>query len=99
MDGWPLVFVGEVIEWRGPAPYVFVAIPVEESEDIKVAAKGMEYWGQVPVTARIDDTEFSTALFPKDGRYLLPLRVAVRRAVGIVEGDTVEVALQLGREA
>ncbi|MGN6780284.1 MAG: DUF1905 domain-containing protein [Marmoricola sp.] len=99
MNGWPLVFVGEVIEWRGPAPYLFVAIPVEESEDIKAAAKGMEYWGQVPVTAQIDNHGFSTALFPKDGRYLLPLRGAVRTVVGIVEGDTVQVALRLGREA
>ena len=67
-------FEGRVIEWRGPAPFYFVAIPKEESDDIKFLAKGIEYWGQVPVTARIRDTEFSTALFPKDGRYLLPLK-------------------------
>jgi len=40
MDSWPFAFAGEVIEWRGPAPYLFVAIPAEESEDIKVAATG-----------------------------------------------------------
>jgi hypothetical protein len=34
----------------------------------------MEYWGQVPVVVRIGDTGFTTALFPKDGSYLLPLR-------------------------
>jgi hypothetical protein len=26
-------FTGEVIEWRGPAPYFFVAMTPEESED------------------------------------------------------------------
>src|SRR3954466_10427448 len=36
-------FEGQVIEWRGPAPYYFLAIPEEESEDIKFAAKGLEY--------------------------------------------------------
>jgi hypothetical protein len=91
-------FEGEVVEWRGPAPYYFVAIPEDESEDIKVAAQGLEYWGQVPVVARIEDTEFSTALFPKDGRYLLPLKDAVRRAAGVALDDVLTVAMRVGRE-
>src|SRR5436190_22993747 len=76
-------FPASVIEWRGPAPFYYADIPAEDSEDIKDAAKGLEYWGQVPVVVRIGDTDFTTALFPKDGRYLLPLRDAVRRAEGI----------------
>lgn len=90
-------FEGPVVEWRGPAPYYFLAIPEDESDDIKVAAKGLEYWGQVPVVARIGDTEFTTGLFPKDGRYLMPLKDKVRRAEGIVLGDVLEVALRVGR--
>lgn len=90
-------FEGPVIEWRGPAPFYFVAIPEDESADIKLAAKGLEYWGQVPVTARITDTEFSTALFPKDGRYLLPLKDAVRKSTRIDVGETVAVELTVGR--
>jgi uncharacterized protein DUF1905 len=65
-------FEGLVVEWRGPAPFYFVAIPEEESEDIKFAAKGVEYWGQVPVVVRTLGIDFTTALFPRDGRYLLP---------------------------
>jgi hypothetical protein len=42
-------FTGEVIEWRGPAPYLFVAMTPEESEDLKEEARGLIYWGQVPV--------------------------------------------------
>lgn len=91
-------FTGPVVEWRGPAPYYFVAIPEEDSADIKFAAKGLEYWGQVPVVAQIEDTGFTTALFPKDGRYLLPLKDAVRHAVGVEVDEVVEVALRLGRE-
>lgn len=91
-------FEGPVVEWRGPAPYYFVAIPEEDSADIKDAAKGLEYWGQVPVVARIDDTEFTTALFPKDGRYLLPLKDAVRRSTGVETDAVVDVALRVGRE-
>lgn len=90
-------FEGPVIEWRGPAPFYFVAIPADESADIKFAAKGMEYWGQVPVMVRISDTSFKTALFPKDGRYLLPLKDAVRKSAGIEPDHVVAVALSVGR--
>ena len=91
-------FVGVVVEWRGPAPYYFVAIPVEDSADIKVAAKGVEYWGQVPVIVRISGVEFATALFPRDGRYLLPLKAAVRKSAGIELDEMLPVALTVGRQ-
>ena len=91
-------FEGPVIEWRGPAPYYFVRIPEEESADIKFAAKGVEYWGQVPVVVRINDVEFTTALFPKDGHYLLPLRDVVRRSAGVELDEVVTVELSVGRE-
>lgn len=92
-------FDGEVVEWRGPAPFWFLRVPAEESEDIKLAAKGLEYWGQVPVTVRINDEVFTTALFPRDGCYLVPLKVAARRLAGIdVETDEVlHAGLDVGR--
>jgi hypothetical protein len=91
-------FEGPVIEWRGPAPFYFVRIPEEDSEDIKLAAKGMEYWGQVPVVVRISDVGFSTALFPKNGQYLLPLKDAVRRSAEIELDQVLAVGLNVGRE-
>lgn len=90
-------FEGPVIEWRGPAPFYFVRIPEEDSADIKFAAQGVEYWGQVPVVVRIGDVEFRTALFPKDGGYLLPVKDAVRKAVGVQLDQMVAVGLSVGR--
>jgi hypothetical protein len=90
-------FEGPVVEWRGPAPFYFVAIPEEESADIKLAAKGMEYWGQVPVMVRIGKVNFTTALFPRNGSYLLPLKDAVRKSAGLEVDDVVAVALDVGR--
>lgn len=90
-------FTAQVVEWRGPAPFYFADIPLEESQDIKEAAKGLEYWGQVPVVARVGDTEWTTAMFPKDGRYLLPLRDDVRRPEGIELGMSIEVEMDLKR--
>jgi Domain of unknown function (DUF1905) len=87
-------FVGRVIEWRGPAPYYFVPVPDEESLDIRAVAAMATYgWGVVPVQARIDDVEFQTSLFPKDGGYLLPLKDAVRRPRGLSPGDDVSVEM------
>lgn len=88
-------FDGEIIEWRGPAPFYFVDIDPDLSAEIKDAARGLEYWGQVAVEVRIGATRFTTALFPKDGRYLLPVKAAVQRAEDVGEGDVVQVWMTL----
>jgi hypothetical protein len=91
------IFEGEVIEWRGPAPYFFVLMSESDSVELKEEARPLIYWGQVPVDVVIGSTEFSTVLFPKDGRYAVPLKDVVRRAEGIRAGDIVTVALRPGR--
>jgi hypothetical protein len=50
----------------------------------------------IPVRVRIGDTEWATSLWPKDGRYIVPLKDAVRKAEGLAEGDTVTVRLTPG---
>jgi hypothetical protein len=49
----------------------------------------------IPVIARIGKTEWKTSLFPKDGRYLAPLKDSVRRAEALTEGDVVSVQLEI----
>ena len=89
-------FAGRVIEWRGPAPYYYVDVPAAVSEEIHELAGAVSYgWGVIPVEARIGSTAFTTSLFPKDGRYLLPLRAAVRKPEGIALDDQVAVQMQL----
>lgn len=88
-------FEAELIHWRGPAPFVFAPLTPELSDEVKDAARGRMYWGQVPVTATIGGTTFETAMWPKDGRFLLPIKVAVQRAERIDVGDPVSVVLTL----
>lgn len=88
---------GPVVEWRGPAPFYFLRVSEEDSADLKVAAQGVEYWGQVPVVVRIGEVEFTTALFPKDGCYLVPIKDAVRKSTGVELGQTITVELSVGR--
>ena len=75
-------------------------MPEEESRQLHAVVAAVTYgWGMVPVRARLGATEWSTALTPQDGRYLLPLKAAVRRAEGIDAGDTgtVELSVDDGR--
>jgi hypothetical protein len=92
-----LEFTGEVIYWHGPSPFHFVAMPDGPSSVVRGIAKAVSYgWGCIPVRVRIGETAFTTALMPKDGRYLVPLKDAVRRRLDVTEGDVVGVELAIG---
>lgn len=94
-----LEFSGEAIWWRGPAPFVFVPVPTELSAEIKSISTQVTYgWGVIPVNVRIGETEYSTSLFPKNGIYLVPVKVAVQRAENVNVGDMVTVSLEVGRK-
>ena len=93
-----IVFEAAIIEWRGPAPFYFVAIPVEHLGEVSYAAREASYgWGCVPVAASIAGASFATSLVPKDGGYLLPLKAAVRTQAGIAPGDSICVRMHVAR--
>ena len=89
-------FNGKIWFWRGPAPWFFVTVPEEQSHDIKEISEFVTYgWGVIPVHVRIGKTEWQTSLFPKDGRYIVPIKASVRNAENLEEGDKVTVRLEV----
>ena len=91
-----LRFSNEIWYWRGPSPFHFLTVPETESSKIKEVSNLVTYgWGVIPVNAQIGKTEWTTSLIPKDGRYLVPLKNAVRFSEGLEIGDVVEVQLLL----
>ena len=89
-------FSGKIFFWRGPAPWFFVTVPEEQSRAIQSISRLVTYgWGVIPVHVRVGKTEFQTSLFPKDGRYLVPIKASVRKAEKLNEGDTVKVKLEV----
>lgn len=89
-------FKGEIIYWRGPAPYLFVAVPEEQSRDLKAISTMVTYgWGVIPVHVRIGETEWKTSLFPKEGRYLVPIRMSVQKSENLKVGDNVVLQLEI----
>lgn len=89
-------FESVLIEWRGPAPFVFAPISPEDSEIVKAFAKKASYgWGCIPVSAKIGSTEFTTSIMPKDGRFMVPVKVLVQKAEKVVVGDLVRVEIRI----
>ena len=79
--------------WPGDmAAWHFVYIDKATSGKIKAVHKGPRRgFGAVKVSVVVGKTVWKTSIFPdkKSGTYLLPLKAAVRRAEGIVSGDSI----------
>lgn len=89
-------FSGSVWFWKGPAPFYFATIPADDCVEIKALESMSTYgWGMIPVNVQIGETRWYTALWPKDGLYILPLKTRVRKAENIKEGDTVDARLEI----
>lgn len=87
---------GDIWYWKGPAPHYFVTVPEQASREVKEIAPLVTYgWGMIPVNVQIGETEFSTALWEKDGLYILPIKASVRKAERLEEGDTVTARLEV----
>jgi len=91
-----LRFSGAIWFWRGPAPFHFVTVPPAESEMIGDVASVVTYgWGMIPATVTIGSTTVTTALWPKDGGYIVPIKKVLQDRESITIDDVVEVALDI----
>jgi hypothetical protein len=89
-----LEFSGEMWFWKGPAPWHFVTVPDEQCGELEAASASVTYgWGMIPVDARVGAAEWKTSLWPKDGRYIVPMKAWVRKAERLEVGDVVAVRL------
>jgi hypothetical protein len=89
-----LQFRGEMWFWKGPAPWHFITVPEEECGELAARSAIVTYgWGMIPVAAQIGETGWKTSLFPKDGRYIVPVKASVQKAEGLEVGDMVTVRL------
>jgi len=89
-------FAAEVIYWRGPSPFYFVRVPEKKAVAIRNISKEVSYgWGVIPSNVTIGTMDFYTALIPKDGSYLVPLKKAIREATKIELGNRVKVDIHI----
>ena len=82
----------------------FVILPPDAAEEVAghELARRLELgkrrgFGSVKVTARVGSSTWDTSVFPQKGResWFMAVKVGVRRAEGIEEGEEVSVDLEL----
>ncbi len=89
-------FDAKIGYWRGPAPWFFVTVPEKHCDGLRSISGFVTYgWGMIPAKVRIGKTEWTTSLFPKDGRYIVPVKASVRKAENLEEGDQVTMQLDV----
>ncbi|SDU81480.1 protein of unknown function [Microlunatus sagamiharensis] len=90
-------FEGVLFEWRGPAPFHFVAVPEDVADDLREIAPLVSYgWGMVPARVSTGSSSWETALWPKDGGYVVPVRDRFRRAERLEVGRPVTLRVEVG---
>ena len=88
---------------EGYAPMGFLRIPAEAAEQIvaheferRLEMGKRRGFGSVKVTVTLGGSTWQTSLFPnKDGSWFLPIKKPVRVAEDLMDGDEVEVDLEL----
>ncbi|WP_395245625.1 DUF1905 domain-containing protein [Agromyces sp. MMS24-K17] len=90
-------FTAPLWEWEAQANWFFVRLPEEASDDIREVPRMPRGFGAVRVRVRVGGTTWTTSVFPesKSGQYVLPVKQAVRKAEGLVDGGPVEVELEV----
>lgn len=93
-----LKFRGEIWYWRGPSPFHFVTVPEPQAQEIRDVANEVTYgWGMVPVDVCVGGTKFYTALWPKNGGYIVPIKDVVRKTEEVDEGDVIDIRMTIKR--
>lgn len=97
-----LTFTTTLVPWRGPAPFVFAPASEDAADAIAAVASRVTYgWGAIPAEVRLaslaggEEVAYTTSLFPREGTYFVPVKVAVQRSPRVGVGDDVRIALHL----
>lgn len=76
--------------------WTFVTVPPEHSDDLRARTDPRGGFGSIPVEVTIGGSTWRTSVFPdkESGCFVLPIKVAVRRAEGICAGDEADIRLR-----
>ena len=95
-----VVFDAEVWMWdaRRADSWTFVSLPAEASEEIRDLAAGPRRgFGSLRVRVTVGGSTWTTSIFPDSvrGRYVLPIKRAVRKAEDLDVGDIATATVEL----
>lgn len=93
------MFEAELWEWdaRRTECWTFVTLPADASEEIRDLATGPPRgFGSLRVQVTVGSSKWKTSIFPgQAGRFVLPIKRAIRNAEGLDTGDVATVSLEL----
>ena len=75
--------------------WVFLTVPPEETEEIRLRSGPPRGFGSVRVEVTVGGSTWRTSVFPDSRGYALPVKKAVRRAELLDAGDRARVRLRL----
>ena len=93
-------FSGTLWEYPGDAPWYFITLPIEDSDDILDAIPERRGFGSVRVSVAIGASRWQTSVFPDKalGSFVLPVKREIREREGLSPGDAADVELRIGLE-
>ena len=94
MESW--TFEAELWVSESSASWVFLSLPPEVGDDVRLLSGPPAGFGSVRVEVTLGTSTWRTSVFPDKARdYVLPVKSAVRRREGLELGDRVELTLAL----
>jgi hypothetical protein len=92
-------FEAELWSSETVAAWVFVTLPAEVGDDLRLLSGPAIGFGSVRVEVSLGSSTWRTSVFPDKSRgYVLPVKGAVRRREGLEVGDHVELRLTLATD-
>ena len=90
-------FSAALWRWQAQSGWFFVTLSEDASALVGERPRPPRGFGSVRVRATVGETSWTTSVFPdsESGRYVLPVKKAVRSAGDVDEGDTVDVILEV----
>lgn len=91
----PHFIKARVWQWKEDGAWHFITIEKEQGDEIK---KDWHWprrgFGSIPISATLGATTWSTSIFPeKEGKFVLPIKKAVRVKEDIAVGKTITLTL------
>lgn len=94
-------FTADLWRWDANDAWFFVTLSEEATDTVREHPVPPRGFGSVKVEVTLSsdagETTWRTSVFPdkSSGRFLLPVKAAVRRAHDLDEGDTLDLALEV----
>jgi len=90
-------FTSELTPWEAKPNVFFLHVPADIGAAIRDVPTPPRGFGSVAVEATVGSSTWNTSIFPNsnDEGFVLPVKVAVRRAEDIEPGDRVSATVQL----